>query len=57
MSESRAICTFEIPETARNANRFTADHFEIVAALAYRIVSKETLSESFVLQPEQLAPD
>jgi hypothetical protein len=45
----------ELPETARNANRITADHFEVkMRALGYSILSKEVLSESLVLQPEQL---
>jgi hypothetical protein len=45
----------ELPETARNANRITADHFEVkMRALGYSVVSKEVLSEPLVLQPEQL---
>ena len=45
----------ELPETARNANRITADHFEIkMRAIGYSIVSKEALSKPAVLPPEHL---
>jgi hypothetical protein len=45
----------ELPETARNANRITADHFEVkLRALGYSIVSKEALVEPVALQSEQL---
>jgi hypothetical protein len=45
----------ELPETARNANRITADHFEVkMRSLGYSIVSKETPAEPVLLQSEQL---
>ena len=45
----------ELPETARNANRITADHFEVkLRALGCSIVSKEALVEPVALQSEQL---
>lgn len=45
----------ELPETARNANRITADHFEVkMRALDYCIVPKQALADSLVLLPDQL---
>ena len=45
----------QLPETARNANRITADHFEVkMRALGYSVVSKEALAEPVVLQQDQL---
>jgi hypothetical protein len=45
----------ELPETARNANRITADHFEVkMRALGYRLVPKEEQAEGLVLSPDQL---
>jgi hypothetical protein len=45
----------ELPETARNANRITADHFEVkMRSLGYSIVSKEAPAEPVLLQSEQL---
>ena len=45
----------ELPETARNANRITADHFEVkMRSLGYSIMSKEAPAEPVLLQSEQL---
>jgi hypothetical protein len=45
----------ELPESARNANRITADHFEVkMRAIGYRIVSKEERGDSVALEPGQL---
>ena len=45
----------ELPETARNANRITADHFEVkMRALGYRVASKNEQVEPAVLNSDQL---
>ena len=45
----------ELPETARNANRITADHFDVkMRALGYRIVPKNEQAEGVVLSSDQL---
>jgi hypothetical protein len=45
----------DLPETARNANRITADHFEVkMRALGYRIVPKNEQAEIAVLSSDQL---
>jgi len=45
----------ELPETARDANRITADHFEVkMRALGYHIVPKDEQVVAVVLSPDQL---
>lgn len=45
----------ELPETARDANRITADHFEVkMRALGYRIVPKDEQVVPVVLSHDQL---
>lgn len=45
----------ELPETARDANRITADHFEVkMRALGLRIVSKDEQVDPVVLTSDQL---
>lgn len=45
----------ELPESARNANRITADHFDVkMRALGYCVVSKKEQANSVALEPGQL---
>jgi hypothetical protein len=45
----------DLPETARDANRITADHFEVkMRAVGYRIVARGEGSDPTVLNPDEL---
>jgi len=45
----------DLPETARDANRITADHFEVkMRAVGCRVVSRSDGSEPTALSPEEL---